>query len=1023
MKETIYKYCLSILVFMLAILPIACITIPSVTYAKPAHHIVSLDAGKVGAEDLSGMWDFLPMPEGGLSLDAAEKQAAEIYAASINQNAAAEDWPSIRVPQFLNRTVWWLAHISRAYEQQETERVAAFPFDAEATSAGWYRKTFEMPKVPAGQASPEVRIIFEGVAMVSRVYCNGQPVGTNVGMFGEFTCRLTPHLKPGKNNQLLVYVERGQHTAGGTEVVDVAVTVPVTKDMLTSLNCGMFGGFGRGPRAKFMGIWQPVTLEVSQPGGEIEDVFFNPRLDGHDLQITLLNPTDVEAVGRVSYDIHDAKSGDLLTGHRVESTIRLEAGEQRVLNFNKDQLSPTHWLPDAPHLYHLVVKWTDDQDRLVDQKSHDVGYRTVSIRGAQVYLNGKPYWSRGANMPPYGYKPNDEVTARAFLEYMRDGNTPITRTHGNPFNRMWFNLCDEIGIGVCVEGVRPWALMSKQPAPPLALLEHWKTEQLQSVRQYRNHPSILFYCVSNEGLQGDHDNPEKLALFADIIAAMREIDPSRPIFQTSGDPDHTGNADMESIHAYWGWYESSSYINDYTEPRRGLSNSDDRPFINMECAVPYQVLDDGAVHPTYKMHYSAHPWIGELGVHGDPAYFSEHVRAEAKMKAEKLRYQRDGQMNAGVMLFSNVTWIGRMLSRPPEEWQPFPVYHAVQQAFEPVLIAMESPQRVFTSGDTVETTAHVVNDDASFRNYEGLKLRVSYVSEKYAISEDAATMPLGDVSYFDVESFALSLTIPILAKSQIDPIEAILKLELLDVESQVVSVNTYPIRVAPDGWSANGLPGTRIATAGCSEDMQSFLISAGAAAIPLQQASERAADVVLLGPEADDVDLDTALSAVKDGGRILVLQQGHTASRFIDDHLLAEALDDQADVALVGEFVEMIGWTDHPGIFRGLDAMDWKWWSRGGGKLAYVASAGHRIKPNAAGVTILGRYLAPHFYWAGDRDAVYQSSLRYPVFAVEQDRAVQLVVCDLVITDALGFDPRAGRTLTNLLTESIANQP
>lgn len=103
-------------------------------------------------------------------------------------------------------------------------------------------------------------------------------------------------------------------------------------------------------------------------------------------------------------------------------------------------------------------------------------------------------------MPVYGYKPNDETTARNFLRRMHEGNQMVTRSGCNPWNRLWFGAADEEGVGVACEGVRPWALMSKQPPPAPAILAQWKTEQLETVRQYRNHPSILFYCVANEGL-------------------------------------------------------------------------------------------------------------------------------------------------------------------------------------------------------------------------------------------------------------------------------------------------------------------------------------------------------------------------------------------------------------------------------------------------------------------------------------------------------------------------------------------
>ena len=106
-------------------------------------------------------------------------------------------------------------------------------------------------------------------------------------------------------------------------------------------------------------------------------------------------------------------------------------------------------------------------------------------------------------MPPYGYKPNDAGLARNFLQKMHDSNQVITRAYGNPWNHLWLDAADEAGVGVSVEGVWPWALMIKgMPPPPQPILDQWKTEQLETTVEYRNHPSVLFYCISNEGLAG-----------------------------------------------------------------------------------------------------------------------------------------------------------------------------------------------------------------------------------------------------------------------------------------------------------------------------------------------------------------------------------------------------------------------------------------------------------------------------------------------------------------------------------------
>ncbi|MBC7654224.1 MAG: hypothetical protein H7098_07105, partial [Oligoflexus sp.] len=507
---------------------------------------------------LEGNWQFITaknnfMPISSSSSD-VDAKAKEIFSNLKSKG----NWFPVKVPQFLNRISWWLPDVSLEFEQQEKERVAQLPDGASTTPSAWYSKTIMLPN---NSSSKEVYANFEGIALVSRVYCNGIYVGGHLGMFGSFKVRLTPYLKAGQDNQLLVYVERGIKSKEGDKIISVEVSVPVTQNMLLSFNKSMFDKIG--PKYNVMGIWLPVTLEVFEAGGRIDDVFFNPNLTGHTMEFTIENPSEKIVSGKLSYTITNKKTGKLLVQQIVKSSLRLTPKQSTNFSITKTGLNPELWSPDIPNLYVMDVKWTSASGKLIHQWKEQVGYRTISAKGEQVLLNGKPYWSRGANMPPYGYKPNDEAVASGFLKLMHEGNTVITRTHGNPWNEMWFKKADEIGIGISCEGAT-WALLAKD-IPPAGNIAAWKKEQLEIVKQYRNHPSILFYVVSNEGLPNeDAKNVEKLAIYKDIITEMRKLDNSRLIFQTSGNPDYNNVADIEDTHSYWDWYMSSSYVNDYT---------------------------------------------------------------------------------------------------------------------------------------------------------------------------------------------------------------------------------------------------------------------------------------------------------------------------------------------------------------------------------------------------------------------------------------------------------------------------
>jgi hypothetical protein len=981
--------------------------------------------------DLNDKWEFVPSTgnydPGTSKPEELDKFAMGIYKSSWGNGNSFQ----VKVPQMLNRISWWLPNVSMEYEEEEKERIEALPFDTENLKAGWYIKTIDLTGIES--INNEFYANFEGVATISRIYINGNYVGGHLGMFGAFETRLTPHLIPGKLNKLMVYAERGIKVEDGDEVVSIAVTVPVTKDMLSSLNSGLFGGFGNGPRAKFLGIWQPVHLEISEKGGKIDDVFFNPSMEGHEITFSIQNPGKSTIRGFWGYSIKDKETGEVLIQEEFDETEEVTSKEIETFKISKEGLDPKLWTPDTPHLYKLEAYWKNKQGKVEDVYSCQVGYRTVEARGKQVYLNGKPYWIRGANMPPYGYKSNDTVLARNFLKLMHEGNTVVTRTHGNPWNHLWYTAADEIGIGVSSEGVRPWALMTKAPPPPDAILEHWKQEQLESIKEYRNHPSILFYEISNEGLQGDHENEEKLQIFKELIDEVRLMDPSRLVFQTSGDPDHNDNADLEDVHSYWGWYESSSFVNNYTKPRRGLTLGHDKPFINEECAVPYSMIDDGSVHPSYIGRYSAQSWVGDIGTLGeDHSYFQDHIYLEAKMKSEKLRYSRKELPTGGFMLFSNLTWIQHALTRPPEEWKPFPVYYGVKQGFQPILTAMETPQRFFFENAQVSTNIYIVNDDIQFKDLGETTLQFS-IEDPNGKELVQIRKSLNKIPYFKVEKIPFEFNIPHMPPSEED---FSFNLKLLNTKNEVISQNNYDVKITQMKATSSGLENLEIIALGCAEKTNEFLSAATKLKSTMELNSK--ADVIILGPNAKKYKLKELKSHLKKGGRLILLEQGEQAHDYVpeivaipkdlspgDQPAIKDFMYDSGDAEdkaieyATGEFVEMLGWDQNLPIFEGLGAMDWKWWMTGNTEPAYVASASHKIDIENPDVIPLGRFLNSHFYWTGNLKKVYKNKIGYPVFAVNYNWG-QILVCDLVINEAIGFDPRAAKTLTNLIVKPIS---
>lgn len=982
-----------------------------------------LGLGQVVSEfSLDGCWKFIPADAGVYAAGSGDAALVDAMAHRIQQ-ADLSSWHDLETPQFLNESIWWVSQSDR-FMVNEKARMDAMPFDARNTWSGWYVREIRLPSIEG--VPPEVRINFEGIAMVSRVYCNGEQVGGHLGMFGEVDCRLTPLLKWGETNRIAVYVRRGSNIESDeNKVLGVAVTVPVTSGMLNSLNHGMFGGFGRESQTKFMGIWQPVKLRIAPGPARIADVFFKPQLDRHKLEVTLENPGRERVSGEVRYSLKDARTGEVLVEAGSVESLVLEPGETRKLEFSETGLTPKLWSPDFPNLYALGVQWIAD-GRINDEYACRVGYRTVETKGKRVYLNGHPYWVRGANHPPYGLRPTEPDVARRFLELMREGNTMVTRTHCNPWNRMWYELADEIGIGNTTEGVRPWALMGSSPPPAKALLEHWKAEQLETVRQYRNHPSILFYCIANEGTQADYKNKIKTDIYKDIMAAMRELDDTRPIFQTSGEWDWHNDADLEDIHGYFGWYQPSAFILDFRkEGPSGLPSADrPRPFINQECAVGYNNTDTGGPMTSYIGKGMTEPWIGCLtdrsvdgGTQAVPA-FKDHQMRNAKRTAEEYRWSRRELESAGLMLFANSTWITHVTSHAPEEWNPAPVWDGVRTAYEPVLVAFESPQYSFRSGQDVETKIRVVNDDTRFRDFQGVQFESTLV-DGHGKTRAKYEQELGAVAYYEVKDYPFSARIPEMdTGGKMVPMQW--ELRLYDGAGEEIARNTYPVFIADEEWMTGPrTSGLRIGYAGVSAEVAEHLGKLGEALL-IEEIAKKA-DVIVVGRSAAPNSLEPLKKKLAVGGRIVLLGQGEDIQRLCPEAFQTEAVP--VTRKLAGEYVWMQGRADfNTPLIDGLEWQDWKWWMNGSDKPAVVCDAGHRIDTENEYVIPIGRYLGPHFYWSGSVPDNWLEQISWPVFAVQYDWG-EVLVSELAIEAALPYDPRAVRTLSNFVKQPLGVAP
>ena len=949
-----------------------------------------LDANKMRAGstiDLSGNWFYRP--------DYAVKAGEKIETTQPGK----EDF-SVGVPQFLNRVRWWLDD-SEDFKKAETVRLKKLGFDTDKAEEGWYKLVIDTDNLPKDQ---HVFIEFEGVAMRSKVFLNGAELGKHTGMFSRFQFDLTPHLKVGKN-LLAVWVSM-EKIPVSTVSLGQAVTVNLTASKVLSLSKGMFGPLtpvDDNRAYDLHGIWQPVRLTI-HGAAKLDDVYFIPNLTGAKVNIEAHSLTQNKAA-KIKARWIDSKTNKIFAETKLQA-IQLNS-DKTTATLEINNLQPKLWTPAEPNLYRLEVVLEDANGKLLDDFSQNVGFRTFEAKGNKLFLNGKPYWLRGTNQLPYGKNPWDAKLARKLIQYLHDNNQRITRTHATPWNEAWLDAADEIGLGVSVEGIRPWAFVGKIGATPPDLFEHWLMENEDVVKRIRNHPSVLIWTIGNEMLLRDAENAEKWKQLSDVVKQTRRLDPSRPTVVSSGyvrekdlferilKPNNIDDGDIDDVHSYRGWYADSPFVSDslFTKERKDANFN--RPFIGQELATGYPDLDTGIPALTYtKNQRSPQAWVGVYAYPGnEPKYFLEHQKIVTKRLAEQLRFQR-GDNTSGFLLFSSECWFHH--SYDAETVKPYPVLKYTKYAFAPVGLALETAQRRFFAESEIKTSVFVMNDDEQFRDYKNLTLEISFVD---ANGKQISTFKKGNLAslkYYENAKISTGFKIPkVNARTKMTLI-----IRLLD-EKREVSKTIDEIEVFPKPQAATKLQSSA-ATISLGAEMSKIVSEK----FQKTENDLSAAGVIFVGKDAPSDELKTngkLFNSANSGATVIVFSPGKKIQDLFPN-------DVSAVRNVNGEFAD---WTPASGtkLVENLEPMDLKWWARKDDWRAMVASESHKLNPKGRGRELI-RFVPAHGYIALDKVEDFMQTVLFEI-PVGKGR---IWVCDLDLEESVAVDPAA-----RIFAENLSN--
>ena len=453
------------------------------------------DESKAEYINLNGTWKFKYVAGTSSGPGSSEFQAKD-----YNDSG----WDTIRVP-----LSWEMANYGKPVYTN-----VGYPFQDKAPNAnvgweeygvtdhnatGFYRRTITIPET---WKDKRVFVHFDGVYSATVVWVNGKYVGYSQDSNTDAEFDITDFVTTG-DNQLSVRVYRwcdGSYLEG--------------QDMW-----------------HLSGIHRDVYL-VATPKVFVSDHYITSSLSNDatsgsmSVKLTVDNRNNTSATKTLQVSLLDADGKQIATG--TETYSGSSTTEKTVTFSSLSSLRP--WSAEDPYLYTVVVSQKDENGAEEMAFSTKYGFKTVTISGTQLLVNGKRIFVKGVNTqdthPEYG-RAIDMETMLKDIKMMKQANINTIRTSHYPRQPKMYAMMDAFGI-YCVNE----ADVECHGNQGLASNPSWQTaitdREVRMVKRDRNHPSVLFWSLGNEC--GDATN------FSSAKTEMKKYD-SRPIFYCNEDKD------------------------------------------------------------------------------------------------------------------------------------------------------------------------------------------------------------------------------------------------------------------------------------------------------------------------------------------------------------------------------------------------------------------------------------------------------------------------------------------------------
>lgn len=363
----------------------------------------------------------------------------------------------------------------------------------------WYQRKLIIPK---NWKNKQVQLKLERVLWESRVWINNKEVpGKQESLTTPHYFDISKYLKTGENTLTIRIDNRKKHDIS---VKDLAHAY--TND--TQI------------------MWNGILGEISCTAKDLihlSNVQLFPEVDKKTVKvkIEINNTTHKKVRGDINLQALLVKSRWQLPS--MMESIEINPGISVVEMTYPMGENPVLWNEFSPERYQMSVRIKDKNFESTQQEIF--GMRNITAKNARLQLNNNRIFLRGTLecciFPLTGHPLMDKAGWMKVFATAREWGLNHLRFHSWCPPEQAFEVADEMGFYLQVE-LPYWALTVGKDASTTGFL---KSEALNIIREYGNHPSFCFWSMGNE-LQGD------MTVLQNLVDTLKMID-GRHLYSTT----------------------------------------------------------------------------------------------------------------------------------------------------------------------------------------------------------------------------------------------------------------------------------------------------------------------------------------------------------------------------------------------------------------------------------------------------------------------------------------------------------